>query len=95
MAIDDVANHLLPIRGGQRRPPRALHQDDEEEKDVDVDCNETENDPHCHREAELNDYFSCNVETRIVRDVAPGKVVVCVSFTATPKLVRHMQGDYT
>jgi tRNA (guanine37-N1)-methyltransferase len=46
------------------------------------------------RRTELNDEYGCNVQTRVVRDVAPGKLVVCVSFTLTPKLLRHMQGDY-
>jgi tRNA (guanine37-N1)-methyltransferase len=48
-----------------------------------------------HRRGELNDEFDASVSTRLVRDVAPGKVVVCVSFSLTPKLVRYMQGDYS
>ena len=46
------------------------------------------------RRHELNDVYDCNVRTHIVRDVAPGKVVVCVSFTVTSKLLRHMRGDF-
>jgi len=47
-----------------------------------------------HRRQELNDEYDCHVVAREIRDVAPGKVVFCVSFTATPKLLRHMQGDF-
>ena len=49
---------------------------------------------HSSRRQELNDVYSCNIRTHIVRDVAPGKVVVCVSFTVTSKLLRHMRGDF-
>jgi tRNA (guanine37-N1)-methyltransferase len=43
---------------------------------------------------ELNKDYGCRVKVHHVRDVAPGKLVVCVSFTATPKLLSHMQGDF-
>ena len=43
---------------------------------------------------ELNDNFGCNVKVHNVRDVAPGKVVLCVSFSATERLLRYMQGDF-
>jgi len=46
------------------------------------------------RKDELNDEYGCRVVAREIRDVAPGKLVFCVSFTATPKLLRHMQGDF-
>jgi tRNA (guanine37-N1)-methyltransferase len=46
------------------------------------------------RKDELNDEHDCCVTTHPVRDVAPGKLVVCVSFSATPKLLRYMQGDF-
>lgn len=46
------------------------------------------------RKGELDEEYQCRVRTHVVRDVAPGKVVVCVSFTVTPKLLRHMRGDY-
>jgi tRNA (guanine37-N1)-methyltransferase len=46
------------------------------------------------RMAELNGEYGCNVVAREVRDVAPGKIVFCVSFTATSKLLRHMQGNF-
>lgn len=49
--------------------------------------------PSSHRRKELDTEFSANVQTRIVRDVAPGKVVVCVAFTLTPKLVRLIQRE--
>jgi tRNA (guanine37-N1)-methyltransferase len=46
------------------------------------------------RKDELNNEHDCRVTTHPVRDVAPGKLVVCVSFSATPKLLRYMQGDF-
>jgi tRNA (guanine37-N1)-methyltransferase len=53
--------------------------------------------PTPNRKKHLND-LKCNVQAREIRQVmgakAPGKVVVCVSFKATPQLLRHMQGDY-
>ena len=47
-----------------------------------------------HRKRELDKDYGCNVVAREIRDVAPGKLVFCVSFTATPKLLRHMQGEF-
>lgn len=47
-----------------------------------------------HRKQELDQDYGCNVVAREIRDVAPGKLVFCVSFTATPKLLRHMQGEF-
>ena len=38
--------------------------------------------------------YGCEVVVHEVRDVAPGKRVVCVSFTATNRLLKHMQGDF-
>jgi len=46
------------------------------------------------RRSELNEEYDCRVKTHAVRDVAPGKLVMCVSFSATPKLLRYMQGDF-
>jgi tRNA (guanine37-N1)-methyltransferase len=46
-----------------------------------------------HRRAEL-DELGCETEARVIRDVAPGKVVVCVSFKATKRLIKHIQGDF-
>jgi tRNA (guanine37-N1)-methyltransferase len=46
------------------------------------------------RQAELDEDYQCRIRTHVVRDVAPGKVVVCVSFSVTAKLLRHMRGDY-
>jgi len=43
---------------------------------------------------ELDTFFGCDVDVFWVRDVAPGKHVFCVSFSATTKLLRHMQGDF-
>mmetsp|Transcript_11263 Transcript_11263/g.15881 ORF Transcript_11263/g.15881 Transcript_11263/m.15881 type:complete len:800 (+) Transcript_11263:117-2516(+) len=45
------------------------------------------------RRSFLND-LGCNVVTREVRDVAPGKVVIYVSFDVSRSLVRFMQGDF-
>ena len=68
VAVDIVANELLPL------PP---------------------SDAKSYRRQELDKDFNADVKTRVVRDVAPGKVVVCVSFILTPKLLRYMQGDYS
>ncbi|KAL7547676.1 hypothetical protein ACHAWF_010957, partial [Thalassiosira exigua] len=38
--------------------------------------------------------LGCSVEAREIRDAAPGKLVICVSFSATGLLLRRMQGDY-
>jgi tRNA (guanine37-N1)-methyltransferase len=40
------------------------------------------------------DRMGCNVRTREVRDVAPGKVVICVSFKVTDTLLSIMQGEF-
>ena len=40
------------------------------------------------------DELGCDVTAREVRDAAPGKPVVCVSFSATRLLLRRMQGDF-
>jgi tRNA G37 N-methylase Trm5 len=50
--------------------------------------------PQMFRREELNQDYNCNVQARVIRDVAPGKVCVCVSFSLTSQLVRHMQGDF-
>jgi len=51
------------------------------------------NEPTPNRTDYLNK-LGCNVKAREIRDVAPGKLVVCVSFKATAQLLRHMQGDF-
>ena len=53
-----------------------------------------EDGPQTFRAEELNREYAAELRTRIIRDVAPGKVCLCVSFTLTSKLIRHMQGDY-
>ena len=48
----------------------------------------------CPGDGEHLNELGCNVRARLVRDVSPNKVVVCVSFEVTQRLLRHMQGDY-
>mmetsp|Transcript_9710 Transcript_9710/g.21897 ORF Transcript_9710/g.21897 Transcript_9710/m.21897 type:complete len:602 (+) Transcript_9710:28-1833(+) len=43
---------------------------------------------------EYLDQLGCNVQAREVRDAAPGKLVICVSFSVTRLLLRRMQGDF-
>lgn len=38
--------------------------------------------------------LGCNVKAREIRDAAPAKLVICVSFSVTRALLRRMQGDY-
>jgi tRNA (guanine37-N1)-methyltransferase len=93
VAIDIVANELLPPIIHNRRI-----EDDDDNTNTNTSNNNNRNSNsinHLHRRDELNEEFDANVSTRLVRDVAPGKVVVCVSFSLTPKLVRYMQGDYS
>jgi tRNA (guanine37-N1)-methyltransferase len=80
IAVDLVAENLLP----QLSPNQAVAGT--------LDNTSIQHPPN--RRQELNDIYHCNVRTHIVRDVAPGKVVVCVSFTVTSKLLRHMRGDF-
>ena len=40
------------------------------------------------------DELGCNIQAREIRDAAPGKLVICVSFSVTRLLLRRMQGDY-
>ena len=40
------------------------------------------------------DKLGCDVKAQEVRDVAPGKVVICVSFKISPNLLSVMQGDF-
>ena len=78
LAVNIVADQLLPIMGGNNDEDTGAGQ----KQDVQ------------HRRKELDDEFGTQFSTRLVRDVAPGKVVVCASFYLTPKLIRYMQGDY-
>ena len=43
---------------------------------------------------EYLDRLGCDVKAHIIRDVAPGKVVVYVTFKVTKPLLRMMQGDF-
>ena len=77
----------------------AKNLDDEEEVAVNLIANElipemSKDSESCYRRDELDQDFGAQVQTRMVRDVAPGKVVVCVSFYLTPALIRCMQGDF-
>ncbi|KAL3907873.1 MAG: hypothetical protein SGARI_003330 [Bacillariaceae sp.] len=81
VAVDIVANELLP---------EIAFGDDEDDSDAVADVNDDSANKVAHRRKEFNDEFGTNISTRLVRDVAPGKVVVCVSFSLTPKL-----GDYS
>jgi hypothetical protein len=72
VAVDQIANELLPEFGG----------------------GSIEDPPGKFRQGELDQEYGTQFQTRVVRDVAPGKVVVCVSFSITPLLLRSMQGDY-
>jgi tRNA G37 N-methylase Trm5 len=77
----------------------AKNLDDEEEVAVNLVANElipemSKDSESCYRRDELDKDFGAQVQTRMVRDVAPGKVVVCVSFYLTPTLIRCMQGDF-
>lgn len=40
------------------------------------------------------DKLGCDVKAHEVRDVAPGKVVICVTFKISPMLLQVMQGDF-
>ena len=40
------------------------------------------------------DTLGCNLHAREVRDVAPGKSVIYVSFQVMENLIRSMQSDY-
>jgi hypothetical protein len=72
VAVDQIANELLPEFGG----------------------GSIDDPPGKHRQEELDQERGTGFQTRVVRDVAPGKVVACVSFSITPSLLRAMQGDH-
>ena len=48
----------------------------------------------CKFRGEYLNELGCNVQAREIRDAAPGKAVICVSFSVTNLLLRRMQGDY-
>ena len=103
MAVNIITNQLLPPIEQQQQQQ---HNDDDN-KDNDNDDQSSLSEPEklaevlglpvpvVYRRDEFNDEFNTTISTRLVRDVAPGKVVVCVSFYITPKLIRYMQGDYS
>jgi tRNA (guanine37-N1)-methyltransferase len=81
-AVEEIARNLLP----------PLHRHTTRTTTAEPNDITTE---HCPPASKwLNEMFGCNVETHAVRDVAPGKTVFCVSFSATPALLRCMQGDF-
>jgi tRNA (guanine37-N1)-methyltransferase len=97
-------------RGDKPSPSQTQHDDQDhqprrtgEQVAVDAIANELlpefgggsiEDPPGKFRQGELDQEYGTQFQTRVVRDVAPGKVVVCVSFSITPLLLRSMQGDY-
>ena len=91
-AVDVIANELLPWSTSAMK--------DVEESEL-INDEDMESDGHSLTSIsstsrdELNQEFDANVRTRMVRDVAPGKVVVLVSFSLTSKLVRYMQGTFS
>eukprot|EP00534_Pseudo-nitzschia_fraudulenta_P009520 CAMPEP_0201151226 /NCGR_PEP_ID=MMETSP0851-20130426/12196_1 /ASSEMBLY_ACC=CAM_ASM_000631 /TAXON_ID=183588 /ORGANISM="Pseudo-nitzschia fraudulenta, Strain WWA7" /LENGTH=238 /DNA_ID=CAMNT_0047428039 /DNA_START=24 /DNA_END=740 /DNA_ORIENTATION=+ len=98
MAVNLVANELLPPLF------EVPEQDDSDDGTASGDPhsnssssnnNKTPSTTTIYRRNELNEEFGTDFSTRMVRDVAPGKVVVCVAFSVTPKLIRYMQGDYS
>ncbi|OEU12507.1 Met_10-domain-containing protein [Fragilariopsis cylindrus CCMP1102] len=102
MAVNIITNQLLPPIEQQQQQQ---HNDDNANEDNDNDDQSLSEPeklvevglpvPVVYRRNEFNDEFNTTISTRLVRDVAPGKVVVCVSFYITPKLIRYMQGDYS
>ena len=82
-AVDVIANELLPWSSSS---PSSSSDDNEDEEGSGAATTTRH---------EMNQEFDANVHTRLVRDVAPGKVVVLVSFSLTPKLVRYMQGSFS
>jgi tRNA (guanine37-N1)-methyltransferase len=87
LAVDMVADNLLPQLTPNGSP------NNEGKSNSDTMTMKADRIRPCRRQ-ELNDVYHCNIKTHVVRDVAPGKVVVCVSFTVTSKLLRHMRGDF-
>lgn len=47
------------------------------------------------RRQEFDEDYGCDIQVHHVRDVAPGKSVLCVTFSATDQLLRCMQGDFS
>eukprot|EP00529_Nitzschia_sp_RCC80_P005631 CAMPEP_0113486056 /NCGR_PEP_ID=MMETSP0014_2-20120614/24800_1 /TAXON_ID=2857 /ORGANISM="Nitzschia sp." /LENGTH=1018 /DNA_ID=CAMNT_0000379717 /DNA_START=141 /DNA_END=3194 /DNA_ORIENTATION=+ /assembly_acc=CAM_ASM_000159 len=103
VAVDLIADSMLPSMDFQvydddedndAKEGSYADQDNMDDEDGYILDDEDEASIFEHRRSELNNVFGANVTTRLVRDVAPGKVVVCVSFSVTPKLVRYMQGNY-
>eukprot|EP00536_Pseudo-nitzschia_multiseries_P019567 jgi/Psemu1/61510/gm1.61510_g len=74
MAINLVANELIPPYVFSDTASDAS--DDNGDGDADADA-EDATAPAIYRRAELDDEFGTDISTRMVRDVAPGKVVVC------------------
>mmetsp|Transcript_45508 Transcript_45508/g.110219 ORF Transcript_45508/g.110219 Transcript_45508/m.110219 type:complete len:585 (+) Transcript_45508:97-1851(+) len=88
IALDIIADELLPAMN------TPIDDDDDGDEYFDMDEDMDGDAPRRHRRREMDEAFGTQFSTRLVRDVAPGKVVVCVSFFLTPKLIRYMQGEY-
>ena len=86
MVVDEIASHLLPLLPGQEQisPPTTTP----------IPAIPGTATIKMTRWDELNQNFGCNVKVHNVRDVAPGKIVYCVSFSATNRLLQYMQGNY-
>jgi tRNA (guanine37-N1)-methyltransferase len=102
VAVDLIATNLLPpmtksksFMSAPVAPVEETTDDVKEEAVASFDqSNSGESCALFNRREELDVVFGCNVRVHAVRDVAPGKTVFCVSFSATDKLLRHMQGDF-
>eukprot|EP00934_Nitzschia_sp_Nitz4_P009461 Nitzschia sp. Nitz4//scaffold447_size6557//4423//5943//NITZ4_009173-RA/size6557-processed-gene-0.1-mRNA-1//-1//CDS//3329552061//9451//frame0 len=58
-----------------------------------TDESEEKKKPVMARRKEFDRIFGAEVDTRVVRDVSPSKMVVCVSFWITPELVRGIDSS--
>jgi tRNA G37 N-methylase Trm5 len=96
-SLSNVDNLMIDMDDYNEEPSRNEKRKDDDSDDIpDVSITTTATTlvQEKNRLHELNEEYNCQVNVHHVRDVAPGKVVMCVSFYATPKLIRHMRGDF-